>query len=307
MSASLKSKTIVLPALRRKIESIGRKVTATEVLGWIEACEPRSELNVIITPEIARAILIYNEAGVTNRKLRSRGVDSTVRALKHGMWENTGEPIIFSDIRTLNDGQHRLEAIAEAGIPAIMDLRFGVPRKAFASTNTGRARTAGDTLHINGTADAAAIAIIARWVLYYERGLPGSAAQQISNAEIVAACTRWPDIGDATQTVRGLKSPFKLASLRTLAFLASRCHAEKAREGFFDVIKTGQGETANPAHRYREFLIRNANVSQDRGERSRSLAIGIVAWNLYRDPDSWGQQLRWRVQDGFPSVQGISL
>lgn len=62
--------------------------------------------------------------------------------MSSGEFENTGEPLILSSEGVLNNGQHRLLAVAEADAVVDMDVRFGIPRRAFTKTDIGAPRTA---------------------------------------------------------------------------------------------------------------------------------------------------------------------
>jgi hypothetical protein len=66
-----------------------------------------------------------------NRHMSQRRVAQLAAQMRGGHFENTGEPIIVSDEGILNNGQDRLLAVIEADAAVEMDLRFGIPRRAF--------------------------------------------------------------------------------------------------------------------------------------------------------------------------------
>lgn len=76
-----------------------------------------------ITPEIAKEYLKHN---VSNRALRSKYVERIIRDIKAGEFRVTHQGIAFDDSGKLIDGQHRLTAIALAGIPVQMMVTRGV-------------------------------------------------------------------------------------------------------------------------------------------------------------------------------------
>lgn len=282
------------------------KPTANNVREWIEACQPLAVLNVLVTPEIAAVFLEYNRPGETNRKISERYIASATRTLEHHEWLNTGEPIIVSDTRLLNDGQHRLEAIVRSGVPAIMDLRFGVPREAFAATNSGRKRSAGDAMMMVATTNHIQVASAARMVLAYEEGLPRSLYRTASNREVVAMWERCPELGEAVTLATSVGRGFKNSIVYALAFFALRTANRAAVDEFFSVMKTGEGRIENPAHRLREFIIRSM-ISQDREKRVLAMALAIIAWNEWNGGKRQMGELSWRMSRPFPEVQGLKL
>ena len=92
-----------------------------------------------ITPEKAADYLEKNTK--RNRKVANRRVHLFARDMASGRWVSNGEPIIFDKSGELIDGQHRLLAIIEAGIPVKMLVVRGVPKKAFETIDQGSSRT----------------------------------------------------------------------------------------------------------------------------------------------------------------------
>lgn len=77
-----------------------------------------------ITPEMAKAYLAQNTANYRN--IKPRNVRAYAADMKAGNWQNNGEPIIFYKSGKLADGQHRLLAIVNAGVPVQMLVVRGV-------------------------------------------------------------------------------------------------------------------------------------------------------------------------------------
>ena len=69
---------------------------------------------ISITPEMAKEMLSKNN---TNRRIRNRRVSLYADQMKKGNWHLTGQTITIAKDGTLLDGQHRLSAIIEAGVP----------------------------------------------------------------------------------------------------------------------------------------------------------------------------------------------
>jgi hypothetical protein len=271
-----------------------------QVKDWIESGQPRSVIDALITPEIASLLLQYNDPGETNRHIRRRSVNATVASLKSGEWENTGEPIIMSDSKLLNDGQHRLQAIIEAGVPAVLDLRFGIKRRAFRSTNSGRSRSAGDALQISGKRNPHHLSIATRLIIAYEDGLPGSLRGSIPNGRIVDALDLWPDIEECMHYSEKLPKRLRIAATQALGYLARKSANEATVLQFFEILLTGEGKANNPPHQYREWLFRRT-FGQGAESRTTQLAVGIIAWNAYRKGVIL-PKLEWNPSMPFPKV-----
>lgn len=285
-----------------------KTITDRQIRAWAESGEPRAVIDVLVTPEIAKVLLEFNRPGETNRNLSTHYLNWTVEALRNGLWNNTGEPIIMSDAGLLNDGQHRLNAIVESGLSAIMDLRFGISRSASANTNSGRKRSGSDALKIAGHEGTARAAAVARNVLCYVAGLPESADMRVSNGEVVAAVERWPDIATSAAMGTMLKRGLGNAATFTLAFFAGRTANAVSVQEFFAILRTGEGAASNPPHVLREWFIQN-KTSQGSGfgvVRMIGFANSIIAWNAWRR----GQEIRrlgWRPDRPFPVCHELEL
>lgn len=78
-----------------------------------------------ITPEIAKVFLEGNEI---NRNISKKGCGGIVRDLKNGLWDIGATPEITFDVTgRLLDGQYRLTAIIESGVPAALTVHRGAP------------------------------------------------------------------------------------------------------------------------------------------------------------------------------------
>lgn len=120
---------------------------------------------VTVTPELARLLLSRNHS---NRSVRAL-VEGIKTDIVEGRWELNGETIIVSKDGYLNDGQHRLLAVDESGLPIKTVMTFGVERETRFSTDTGSAKTSGDLLSMSGIGNANSVAAIAGYLWQIER------------------------------------------------------------------------------------------------------------------------------------------
>jgi len=96
-----------------------------------------------VTPELAAQFL---EGNGVNRKLRKSWVNTLTRAIQRGEWKTTHQGLAISHGGRLLDGQHRLNAIINAGIPVKMAVTYGVDEAVFDSIDTGARRKVSDIL-----------------------------------------------------------------------------------------------------------------------------------------------------------------
>ena len=102
---------------------------------------------VSLTPALAQVLLDRNP---DNRKISSTTVETYAHDIAGGRWAFNGEPIIVADTGDLNDGQHRAQAVIEAGRPIDVVLLIGVPRDTRTTLDRGKVRTVGDYLAMDG-------------------------------------------------------------------------------------------------------------------------------------------------------------
>ena len=94
--------------------------------------------HVLVTPEIADEILrTHNER---NRPFSRGYVEQFKDAIKEGQFKEVNA-ITIDWNGNLLDGQHRLKAVRETGIPVYMTIIFGQDPDDFDLTNTGHAMT----------------------------------------------------------------------------------------------------------------------------------------------------------------------
>ncbi len=261
--------------------------------------------------EVAEAVLAYNTG---NRKINKRKLQQLVEQMRRGEFINTGEPIIVSKEGVLNDGQHRLQAIAEAGIEIDMDVRFGISREAFARTDTGASRTPGDVLTIMGANAGGQVSSTVRLLLLYERGLPDSIREFVSHQEIAEAFERWKGVDDVVAAVNRHRAPKAIKSipLFATAYLASRSPGKAKLETWLDAVATGLDVSRDhPAYQLRERLLRGIPAATREGLLER-FALMVKSWNLFAKGDSVPmREFRWagtgKSAEEFPKLAGAKL
>lgn len=103
---------------------------------------PKEKITMeLMTPEKAKRLLEHNE---NNRKVNRNNVNKYKKAIMEGKFIPTGDCITVDKYGNLLNGQHRLIAISETGIPVNVDIKYGVNPDVKYVQNTGRATTKTD-------------------------------------------------------------------------------------------------------------------------------------------------------------------
>lgn len=258
---------------------------------------------VTITREVAEVLLGQNRH---NRKISRGNLASVKHALTRGEWKLNGEAVKIATDGTILDGQHRLVAVADTGIPIETVLITGLPHETQETMDTGKSRSLSDVLTLRGYTGtvplAATLAAIIRAEEYSLRGaVQTSLKYPVSNAQALARLESEPQIAQIAQDTKKfgrIGLPGKTASL--LYYVFSKIDAEDC-EFFFNKLYTGEGmERGNPILTLRNTLIASKST---KGEKNPVyiLAITIKAWNKFRAGES-AQLLRFTSGGATPET-----
>lgn len=113
---------------------------ASKTAGMVTAKE-------FVTPEMALEWLACN---ANNRSLTRADVEYLRDCILAGEWKVTHQGIAFWEDGELADGQHRLNAIIEAGVGVWVYVTRGVPRENAEAIDRGKTRSNKDHLHFSG-------------------------------------------------------------------------------------------------------------------------------------------------------------
>lgn len=239
---------------------------------------------VTITPEMAEEYLKKNTA---NRNVSATNLAMIKRALIHGEWLVNGEAIKISKAGRVLDGQHRLYAIVETGIPMTTYIIEGLDDEAQFTMDTGKARKLADMLTLRGEKSATRLAAIVRRVhLYKEHGLRAASVSSypLTVAECLAELDRTPRlremVTDSSRIGRAAKLPGSLVAVLQFAFEEID---EDDSAYFFNKLETGENLSANdPIHVLRGQLDR-LDSSHGTVNKTYLMALVIKAWNAFRE------------------------
>jgi hypothetical protein len=265
----------------------------------------------LITPEDARIILeAWNDR---NRPVDAGKVRLYSARMTANRWAYTGEPIIFSP-RRLIDGQHRLLACIDSGVPIKVLVVYNAPDESFPFIDVGKARTASDIFAINGVPNYALMAATIPLVIGYEAERFDAAIRQGSTAsvkvldheELYREFVKRPNLAESTWVSNVFKKE-QLAPPSVMVAFHYLC-AQKSREtadSFFRRVGDGVGFASNrdPAYKLRAKLIENQKSIATSATKLSRKAIGamtVKAWNAVRQRRA--PQLDVQAGEPFPVI-----
>ena len=260
---------------------------------------PGGCITMVINPLMADVMLERNSH---NRPFSTALAKDYQAMMERGHWRYTHQPILFDVDGKLQDGQHRLAACKNSGVPLKADVWFGAEAENFAFIDVGKKRSAGDLLAIQGVKNYNTMASICRFRLAEQGGNILRAIKGSRPNEIMAAYM--PEMQDSAPIYKlfakvKLCPPRYMAGLHYLCSLRSKLDADR----FFAMVAEGIGikERTDPAFRLRRRLEDNV-LASERLRPEALIAITIKAWNAYRDKKTLGT-LRYTPGERLPRIK----
>lgn len=105
-------------------------------------------IRMLVSPALAKKLMKHN---TVNRLLRSGVMEKYSRDMKAGVWTESPDMISFYLDGTVANGQHRLQAIIDSGVPVILVLQFGLSKEAGLNVDTPALRSFVDNLRISSS------------------------------------------------------------------------------------------------------------------------------------------------------------
>jgi hypothetical protein len=141
--------------------------TSSRIVRLVHAAEYRTG-EFVLAPE--DCLLLLTTFNTNNRRVRSQNVIRYADSFSSKVL-NTGDTIKFDTNGRLIDGQHRLYACVQSGVPFKTLVAFGCDPEAFKVLDPGHgARSSEDVFQSGGVSRAHETASMVRWVMYLERG-----------------------------------------------------------------------------------------------------------------------------------------
>lgn len=244
-------------------------------------------VRAMITPAVAQRIL--DECNARNRPVRRRQSDFLTAQMEEGRFVYNGESIVFATDRHLNNGQHRLIACVNSGVPIEVLLVFGVPPERFTTYDQQAVRGAADVLAIDSRTNCKCLAAALRHVANYEGGILGSntgRSGRKDNSFILDLAAKYPGIEESVN--KFVKFRWTTPSLAAALHYLMRRVDPASADAFFDVVDHGSEVRERygrslvlHANHLREWLVRNA-MGNRRVPDTVTANVFIKAWNGHR-------------------------
>ncbi|RSM66254.1 hypothetical protein DMH03_03765 [Amycolatopsis sp. WAC 01376] len=262
----------------------------TDVRDMVELLsEDRSSSGVVpqvqlIDPKIATEILRWNEG---NRKLDRDTVELYAQAMKRGEWQLSHQGIAIDIDGVLLDGQHRLAAVVRSGVSVLMLVVRGVDRSTFSVVDTGKRRSAADTLRTIGAPDVLNLAAALRCLHLYDT-LPGGAGwsgprSRITNDQVMELYQRHPAMLECIRRARPVSASVGIitSACATAIYVTRRAAPELDQsEWFSGIIKGANLDETDQRLRFRNFFMNvRAQGGRRRMDAREQIGIYLKAYN----------------------------
>jgi hypothetical protein len=258
-----------------------------------------------VTPEFAKSILEMNYEN--NRHIDPFRVLKYVDEMKKGMWEDNGETIKIDEKDRLIDGQHRLRAVVESGVPIAATLVWGLPTKVFRTIDRGKSRSISDCLKFEHEANvqclAAVLSLLWRW-LNRAGGVPTVRRVGLTPVRAREILDRYPEIRESVQMA--YQKRHALAGICTSSVAAFAHHlfrkTDNARANqFIAHLVTGASlEEQHPLLVAREQM-RRMKARQVSYADYEYLGILILAWNAFKRGRTKVRPFEMNLARSFPN------
>ena len=263
--------------------------------------------NAIITPDDARELLKNNADN--NRSIipalrKKFAADMTV-----GRWTYTGDTIRISRTGRLLDGQHRLWAVIDTGIPLHTIVVRGLDDTSISRMDIGGRRSAADQLTVQATErvpSAKMVAAIGRRVLLWDGyGIRrGRGSQDLSVSEVSDYCAQ-PEVLAKLIRAMEIVRPAKYQAMVSAMHVILSDIDVYATAVFFHGLVTGAelGEGSPILALRNRLLSARTTARRDARETRSRMSDDILAelvcraWDHYRAGRSVG-----RIQLGDPGA-----
>lgn len=246
----------------------------------------------IIGPQTAQEILSGN---VHNRHVRGTRVKAYARAMIQHEWALNGETIKISESGKVLDGQHRLLAVVESGVPLETVVIRGLRDEAQETIDIGDKRSLSDALMLRGEKNANVLAAALVTSFRMENDVMKRTDLWPTNRNLLDYLESNGEIRDSLHLAgRASHNPLRFPPSQAVAlhYLMEKVSDTETASDFwnslFDGINLVEGDAVIVL---RNFLIRDLAQFR-RSSVNIRIAITVKAWNARREGRSV-TQLRW--------------
>lgn len=267
---------------------------------------------VLVTPELAAKWL---ETMVDNRRLTSSVVTKYKDAMLGGFWKLDASPIRFNTKEQLLDGQHRLWAVIESGMPQEFLIVHGVTDDAFLTMDSGKKRAFADVLSIEypDLKDLLSVAAATRAIYRLELGaniktMIGNRGGEIPNVSLLEFFGPNQDsIIAASRAANAVYQRFPgvlQESLWAAIVWTLQSIDNDDANSFLASLKDGKNLAAtSPIWHLRNILTEQ--LTRKSRPRPELVALALKAWNFFREGTEV-QRLQVRLGGANPETYPVA-
>ena len=257
----------------------------------------------IITPAKASTYLDQNVD--YNRPVSERHVTLYARDMKAGKWVLNGETLKFNGTGSLLDGQTRLRACIEAGVPFSTAVARGVP--SLDDVDRGRLRSMAHILAMRQVKNAIKVSTALRTIWRWENTNWRSAQIVPSTRESLELLDAHPIIQEITQVgarIGNVEGSSEICSL--VAWRLNQLAGLDVTRDVFERLAKAEWDSLNdPLLRYHDMAMNAKGVMRKPGKLTRLnwLVRGIDAF-MNGETHSDGLFLRWNLSQDLRRLTG---
>jgi hypothetical protein len=245
---------------------------------------------MVITPAMALELLKHRPP---NRPLSKTRVRAMIDDMRAGRWAINGEPIILTENLALVDGQHRLQACWEAGVPLTTMVIVGVNQAVMPTIDQGTAKTGPDVLRMAQMDHAQTLASAARWLWRYLNQAMRQHAILLRAYQLPAFLAQHPGLPASLEWGHTLRALLP-ASCASMLYAVMSARDTACAKRFYHALATGLGVTQDdPAYVVRERLLKEPR-SRQHGAVVNRAALLVLAWNCTRQGRRMKPGLTWK-------------
>lgn len=237
-------------------------------------------------------------------------VELFARTMAQKAWKMNGEAIKFSNTGRLLDGQHRLLACVESGVPFRTLVIRGLPEDTQETMDAGKSRTMANVLELKGRNNAKQLSTVARSIYLSEQlGVEAACVNNMSPTrnELLTFIESTPQLEDTLRqasTFYTKSNHLMSTSMAALLYWTFNEIDGEACERFFDMLASGANlDEGSPILVLRNTLfdINKRGAHSDRPTRRRIVGITIKAWNKWRG-GATVKLLKFSPNEQFPDA-----
>lgn len=249
-----------------------------------------------VTPEVAEQWAA--QVHPNQRSVKSGNLMRIKAEITDGRWKLNGEPIIFDSNGMLADGQHRLRAVVETGIPIEVLVVRGVEPDTYSTLDGGLGRRTSDALRAMGVKHPILTSSAVQLYKRYHEGKIFDCGYTLLSPEACCEFVReHPEVIDAAQFADSVRHYLKcqFPSVKAFGILLFGYIDKSAADKFFESLKTGADlPSGSPILPLRTRLLARSM------SKNETIVVMFKAWNLWRAGKS-AYSLKWHAGERLAS------